>query len=115
LLEFAEEPLDQVALAIEPFVEPWHIDPVRHGFDIGLGVAFGEALAQRIAVVSPIGEQNVTVHDRVQHVLGAASVMGLAFGDLQKDRQAAGIDEGMDFGGQPVPRTAHATGSRRSF
>jgi hypothetical protein len=51
----------------------------------------------------------------VQHVLGAAPVMGLAFGDFQKDRKAACISERVYFGGQPAPRATHATGSRRFF
>jgi hypothetical protein len=37
--------------------------------------------------------------------------MGLAFGQLERDRQATGIDQRMDFGGQAAPRATHATGS----
>ena len=41
--------------------------------------------------------------------------MGLAFGELEHDRQTAGIDQRVDFGRQPAARTTHATGSRLFF
>ena len=46
-----------------------------------------------------------------QHVLSAASVVGLAFREFQRDRQAFSVDQGVDLGGQPAPRATHATGS----
>ena len=51
----------------------------------------------------------------LQHVLGAASVVGLAFGELQHDRQAAAIDKGVDLRRQPAARATHATGSPPFF
>ena len=36
MLEFVEEALDDIALAIEPFVERWQVDPVGHEFDVGV-------------------------------------------------------------------------------
>jgi hypothetical protein len=48
---------------------------------------------------------------KASHVGGGAAVMGLVFGALECDRQAAGIDEGVDLDGQAAPRAAHATGS----
>ena len=35
MLEFIEEALDEITLAIESFVEGWQVDPVGHEFDIG--------------------------------------------------------------------------------
>ena len=70
---------------------------------------------QGVGVVGAIGQQNVATAEGAQHVVGAASVMGLALGDLQRDRQAAGVDQRVDFGGQPAARATHATGSRRLF
>ena len=37
--------------------------------------------------------------------------MGLAFGELERNRQAIGIDERMDFRRQAAPRATYATGS----
>ena len=75
----------------------------------------GEVFAQSIGVVGRIGQQRVTAADRAEHIPGTASVMGLSFGEFKKDRQATGIDEGMDFGRQAAPRATHATGSRLFF
>ncbi len=36
MLEFVEEAFDQIALAIEPFVEGRQVHPVGHQFDVGL-------------------------------------------------------------------------------
>ena len=41
----------------------------------------------------------------------AAAVMGLALGQLERDRQAAGVDQGVDLGRQAAARATHATGS----
>ncbi len=41
--------------------------------------------------------------------------MRLAFGQLQIDRQALGVDERMNFGRQTAARATHATGSGRLF
>ena len=38
--------------------------------------------------------------------------MRLAFGDLEADRQTAGIHHRVDLGRQPAARATHATGSR---
>src|SRR5882672_4646632 len=112
VLEFVEEALDQIASAIEPLVKGRKVHPVRHQFDIGSRAARGEVLTQRVGIIGAVTQQNVAEAEGAQHVLGAASVMGLAFGDLQKDRQAAGIDKGVDFCRQPATRATHATGSR---
>ncbi len=47
-----------------------------------------------------IGQQDGAIGQGFQYVLGAPSVMGLAFGELQHDRQARGIDKGVNFGCQ---------------
>ena len=86
MLEFVEEPLDQIALSIEPLVEARRLETVRHSSDVGSGTARGEGLTQSIGVIGTIGHKHVAAADRAEHVLGAAAVMGLAFGDLEQDR-----------------------------
>ena len=39
------------------------------------------------------------------------AVVSLALGELERDRVAVGIDEGMDFGRQSASRAPHASGS----
>ena len=100
VFEFIEEAFDEVSLFVEFFVEPRDVHAVRHGLDVGLGAAFGQGNAQGIAVIGAVGEQGLAGADTVQHILGAAAVMGLALGQLQGERIAVGIDHRMDFGGQ---------------
>jgi len=79
-------------LAIEPLAEGRQVDPIWHEPDIGARAARGEVLAQGIAVIGAVRQQDVAAAERIQHVLCAAPIMGLAFGDLQKNWQTAGID-----------------------
>lgn len=81
------------------------------GFGIGPCAASAHLPSQGVAVIGPVGEKDVSRFDRVQHVDGRTPVMSLAFGQLQADRAAFSIDEGMDLGGQAAARATHATGS----
>ena len=67
--------------------------------------------AQRVAVIGAVGQQDLPRAQRVEHVGGAPSVVGLALGELQSDRQAIGVDQGVDLCGQAAARATHATGS----
>ena len=82
---------------------------------VASGAARGEGVTQGVGVVGPVGHQHVAAIDRAEHVLGATSVMGLAFGELEHDRQPAGVHHSVDFGRQPAARATHATGSRFFF
>lgn len=55
--------------------------------------------------------KDLPLDEDVEHVTGTAPVMGLAFAQLQGDRQALGIDKHMDFRRKAAPRATHATGS----
>jgi len=61
--------------------------------------------------IGTVGQKDLPLDQSVQQVAGAFPVMGLAFGQLQGDRQTLGIDERMDLRRQPTARTTHATGS----
>ncbi len=81
------------------------------GLDVGPCAASVEALAQSVAIVGAVSQKNLPLDKGIEHVGGAASVMRLAFGQLQIDRQALGVDERMNFGRQTAARATHATGS----
>ena len=68
-------------------------------------------MPQRIAVIGAVGQKDLALDKRIEHVVCAAPVMGLAFGQFQSKRQARGIDKRMDLCRQAAPRAAHATGS----
>ena len=69
-----------------------------------------EAFPQSVAVVAAVGQEDLTFAEAAQHVGGASSVVSLAWRQLQKNGQAVGVDEGMDFRGQSASRAPHAAG-----
>ena len=73
-----------------------------------------EMIAQPIAVVGGIGQQGLARPNGTQHVVGRPAVMGLACGQLEGDRQALRIGDGVDLRCQPAPRAPHADGSKVS-
>src|SRR5699024_6386037 len=111
LLEFVEEPLDHIALAIELVVEGGEAFARWHQPDIGDDTARGHLIMQCIAVISPVGKQNLAGCQCGEHIGSRAAVMGLTSGELQADRTSPSIDKGMDFGGQATARATHASGS----
>jgi len=111
LFEFVEEALDKIASAIEPFAKGGRVASLRHGSHIGSCAARCKCLAQGIGVVGAVSQQNVASADGAEHVFGATSVMGLAFGEFEQDWQAAGVNERVNLGCQPATRATHATGS----
>jgi len=115
MLEFIEEALDEITPFVEALAEGRQIGSIGHKSDIGARALCSEALAQGVGIVGSVTQKHIAATERAHHVLGAASVMGLAFGDLQENRQAAGIDKDMDFRSQPAPRATHATGSISFF
>jgi hypothetical protein len=56
-----------------------------------------EALSQGVAVVAPVGQEDLTLAETVEHVVGASPIMSLPGRQLQQNGQAVGVDEGMDF------------------
>src|SRR5208283_1563487 len=110
MLDLVEEPLDEVAIAVEKGAEGRDIDPSGHGFDVRPGSAIFQGLAQRIAVIGPIGKQDLAEAEAAQEIDGTLAVMGLALRELKRDRIAVGIDESMNLGRQSTARAPHASG-----
>ena len=111
MLEFAEKALDEIAISIEERAERGNAFAVGHRLDAGPCAACSQVRAHRIAVVGAVAEEDIAFAKTVEHVGGAAPVMRLAFGQLEPDRQAKRIDQGVDFGRQAAARATHATGS----
>ena len=91
MLELVEEALDDAPVAIQEAAEGGRIDPTRHRFDVRPSTTGHHRLAQGIAVVSAVREQNLPGQHLVEHVGCAAAVVRLTFGKLDRDRQAVGI------------------------
>ena len=83
----------------------------RHRLDVGPGALGRHGVAQGVAVIGAVGEQDLPGAKAVEHVGGASAVMRLAFGQLQRDRQAVGVDQRVDLGRQAAARAPHALGS----
>ena len=112
VLNLVEEALDEIAEAMKETTEGGDVDAPGHWFDIGPGSASGDALAQGVAVVGTVTEENLTFSKGVEQVGGTLSIVGLAFGDLQGDRIAVGVHQSVDLGCQSTSRAPHASGSR---
>src|SRR3972149_3306702 len=82
VFEFVKEALDEVAVAIKEGAEGRDVLAVRDGVGIGPRAAFGEGLAQGVAIVGAVGEQDVAGSKGVEHILGRAAIVSLAFGEL---------------------------------
>jgi len=111
VFELAKEALDEVAEAVKPRTEGWNVHPVRHGLDVGPGALARDRSTQGVAVVASISQQNLALADGIEQAVSTAAVMGLALGQLDRNRIAVGIDDSMDFGGQPASRAPHACGN----
>ena len=113
MFKLVEEAFDEVSETIEIWAECRKVDAPGHRLDVGPGAAIGQSLAQGVAVISAVGEQGLAIANAAQHIGGAAAVVSLARGEFERDRIAVGVDDGVDFGGQPASRAPHALGSRQ--
>src|SRR3984957_16246214 len=111
MFDLVEEAFDQVAEAIEVGAEGWDVHPVWHWLDVAPRALTCEARPQGVAVVTAVGEEDLALAETGEHVVSASPVMSLPGRQLQQNRQAVGVDEGMDFRGQSASRAPHAAGS----
>lgn len=106
LLELAEEPLDLVALPVEVWRNAALLTHAALGRDVGLAAARGDPFDQRQAVVAAICNHGAG-RQCVQQDRGYCLVRGLSRRDVETDRQAILINDGMDLGAQSATRTAN--------
>ena len=110
MLDLVKEPLDQVSVTVKPRAEGRYVYTVRHGLDVCPRTSDGHGTTQGITVIGTVGEQDLARADGVQHVGRTASVMRLALGQFERDGIAVGINDGVDFRGEPASRAPHAPG-----
>lgn len=106
-LQMTDQPLDTVALSIEPLVPADRRLAVRARRDHGPHPRLLETVADRVAVVTLVGDQvgGPCLGERAQRFeLGA--VGRFAAGEVEGEREAGGIAETMNFTGEPAPRAA---------
>ena len=111
VLELVEEALDAVPVAIQEGAEGELVDAAGERLNVGSGSLPGDGVAERVAVVGAIGEEDLAGAEGAQHRSGSAAIMGLALAQRERDGQAVRVDEGVDLGRQPAARAPHALGS----
>jgi len=105
VLNFIEEALDEVALAVECEIA------IPLGLSVGFGGNYGrdfllrKAIDERISVVGLVCDQGFRI-GIFNQVVGASQIVDLPCRDHQIGRIAQGIDEGVNFRCQSAPRSA---------
>ena len=70
MLEFVEEALDEIAVAVEERAELWDAFAVRHWLDAGPCAAGCQSGSHGIAVVGAVGEQDAAFAKAIEHIAG---------------------------------------------
>lgn len=102
MLEFGEEPFDQVALTIEPLAEAGLPLSIGFGRDVGRSALFLDQRADAIGIVGLVGEHDHVRSKVVEQIVRDLAIMCLASSQIEADREALRIDDGMDFGCEPA-------------
>jgi len=106
-LEMADHALDAIALAIDAPVPADHAGAVRARWDDGPDARFAQRVADRVGVVALVGEQiGRALFGECGYGLERRAVRRFAAGEMEDERDAAGITETMNFTGEPAPRAA---------
>jgi hypothetical protein len=105
VLEFIEEALDEVALAIEHEVAGPRCLAVGLWRNHRCDVALSEGVEQRVGIIGLVADQGLRV-GVVEERLRASQIMRLPRREHHIDRIADCIDQDVDFGGQSAARSA---------
>ncbi len=106
-LEVADHALDAIALTIDTAVPADHARAVRARWDGGTNAIVAERFANRVGVVAFVGKQVIRfVFGKRPYGFECGAVRRFAAGEVEDERDAAGITETMNFTGEPAPRAA---------
>lgn len=115
VFELAEEALDQVAFAVEPFGKARLPLSVNLGRNVGRGALLLDQRAEAISVVSLVGQHDRAGAEMVEQLVSDLAVMRLASGQPKPDREALRVDDGVDFGREPAARATETVISTPLF
>ena len=101
LLELAEEPLDQIALAIEREIGVARLGAIGLGRNDGRDGAALEGLDQSVGVVGFVGQERVGL-DLVEQRLGLGDIGRLPGRQRKSSWISDRIDDGVNLGCQPA-------------
>lgn len=105
MLEFVEEALDKVALPINLAVDDAADPDVALGGDVGGGAAGFDGFDDRASEEAAVGDDIAGQGEAVDKAWKGGLVGGLTRRQDETDRQAVGIDHGVDFSTQSSTRT----------
>jgi len=109
LLEFGEEALDAPPLLVGDAIIAMLIFAMAAGRDDGFATLLVDEVVQAVGVVGAIGK-NLLGRDAADQITGWRHVVLLAGTKNEADRQAKGIDYGMNFGAEPASRSPESLG-----
>jgi len=99
VLEFIEEALDEIALAVKGKVTGWRRLTVGFGRDHRGDLSLGKRVAERIGIVGLVRDESFRI-DRFEQRLRASQIMGLTRREHHLDGIAKRINNNVYFGGQ---------------
>jgi hypothetical protein len=103
VFQFREEPLDEVALAVEPLAEAWLPLPIALWRDIGRGTLVLDQLADAVGVVGLVGKDNRMRPEMVEQFVSNLPVMCLLSSQAEPDWKPLRIDDRVDLGREATP------------
>jgi hypothetical protein len=94
MLKLVEEAFTPISIAAKKSNEDLRLGPVCHRTDVGPDASACHRLAQCIAVISSVREQDLLGLQAIEQHKRTPSVMRLSQGELDRDRQAVGVNQG---------------------
>ena len=102
VLQLGEEPLDQIALAVESLAEAGLPSPVALGRNVGRSALVLDHLADAVGIVGLVRQHDGARSEVVEQSVGDLAIMCLARRQAEPDREPLRIDDRVDFGREPA-------------
>ena len=102
VLQLGEEPLDQIALAVEAFAEAGFPFTVALRWDVGRGAFVLDQLADAVGIIGLVRQHDGARAEMVEQRVGDLPVVGLSSGQAEPDREALRVDDDVDLGREPA-------------
>ena len=107
VLEFVEEALDEVALAVESGIDgPLGLSGALGG-NVRAAARRGHQIEDGAGVVAAVGDKIAARREAVEQSRHRGAVVGLARSEDDAHREAMGVHHGIDLGAQSSTRTAN--------
>ena len=102
MLQLGEEPLDEIALAIEALAEAGLPTPVTFGRDVGRGALVLDQLADAVGIISLVRQDDGARAEMVEQRVGDLAIVRLPGGQAEPDRETLRVDDDVDLRREPA-------------